>query len=575
MLPSRSTRLVPLAALLLAASAGAQQRATLNVCEERNLPAEARCGTVEVPENRDRPGGRQLSLYVIVIPARSAAPARQAVTFFGGGPGQAAAGFAAGMGGGFPALRETHDLLFIDQRGTGRSAPLVCNLRDPRNPQSFVDDFLPAARAAACRDSLAGFADLTRYGFPELAHDVEAVRRALGYDRLDLWGGSYGTRAAQVYLRMYPDRVRSVVLQGVVPPSYLQPKDYARDTDAALAGLFAECRADAACGAAFPDVEAELRAVAARLDSARGQGEILDAASGGSVRLSIGRGDFAEAIRKMLYDPTLASSVPYVVHRAYAGDFRPVLRASLADRRNSVSGIWQGLYLAITCSEDVPRIDRAAAARDNGRTLLGDYRVRQQAAACARWPTYTPPADYYEPVRSGVPVLLTSGELDPVTPPRWGELAAATFPNGVHVVVPHAGHGYGGMPGAQCVDSLVARFIQAASARGLDADACLRRIRRPPFVIDVPEAVDVDAAVLQRLAGTYVSAEPARVFQVEALRGALRIRAETTTLFAVPLSPTRFRLEGGGAGIELEFSADASTLTVRGRGETFVLTREP
>jgi pimeloyl-ACP methyl ester carboxylesterase len=574
MLPSRYFRAALLAAPLLAFRAGAQApSADLGPCTGGGLPPEARCGTVRVPENRDRPGGRQLALNVVVIPARSGGPARQALTFFAGGPGQAATPMAGGMAEMFAELRDGRDLLLVDQRGTGRSAPLDCALRDPDDPQSYLGDFLPLDRVAACRDSLARTADLTRYGFPELAHDMDAVRRALGYDRLDLWGGSYGTRAAQAYLRMYPRHVRSVVLHGVVPPGYAQPRDYARDTQAALTGLLAECRADAACNGAFPDVERELREVAARVRAASAQAEILDPRTGRLVRLSLPASTFGETIRRMLYDPGAASTIPFVVHRAYAGDYRPLVRRALVDRRNMGSA-W-GLSLAILCSEDIPFIDRAAAARDNETTLIGDYRVRNQSAACEGWPRYTPPADYHQPIRTDVPVLVISGALDPVTPASGGERVLRGFANGVHVVVPHAGHGYSGMPGAACVDSLIVRFVQAGSARELDPASCTARIRRPPFVLDVPEGVPVDAAALQRLVGTYRSADPPLEIRVAALEGHVRLSGDGIDEIGVPRGPSRFFFAGGAPGYEMEFSPDASVLTVRTPRATFVLTRTP
>ncbi|HST57744.1 MAG TPA: alpha/beta fold hydrolase, partial [Longimicrobium sp.] len=292
MLPSRIIRLAPLAALLALPAAGQGRSLALEPCTERGLPADARCGTLRVPENRDQPGGRQLSLHVVVIPARTAAPAREAVTFFGGGPGQAATGFAGGFGELFGPVRETRDLLFVDQRGTGRSSPLRCRFRDPQNLQTYLDHFIPPERAAQCRDSLSAIADLSRYGYPELAHDMEAVRTALGYEALDLWGGSYGTRAALVYARMYPRTVRSMILHGLVPPQYRQPADYATDTEAALDGLMAHCRADAACNAAFPGAAAEVRAVAERLGTQPATAEILDAPTGRAVRLTLARATF-------------------------------------------------------------------------------------------------------------------------------------------------------------------------------------------------------------------------------------------------------------------------------------------
>lgn len=574
MRPSRLFSLAPLAAALLAAGADAQTPAW-GTCTDRGLPADARCGTLSVPENRDQPGGRQLSLAIIVLPGRGEAPIRRAMTFFGGGPGQSASSMAPWLAQDYADLRDGRDLVFVDQRGTGNSSQLQCNFRDPENPQSYLDDFIPPARAAACRDSLAAFADLTRYGFPDLAHDTEAWRRALGYDELDLWGASYGTRAALVYLRMYPASVRSVVLEGVAPFGFLQPKDYARDTDAALAGLFAYCRADAACNAAFPNVTEELRTVAERIRQAPAAAEIRDRNTGRMVRLTVPYGTFAETIRKMMYDPGLASTVPFIIHRAFEGDYRPLARYALADRRGAAGSSW-GLYLALTCSEDVPFIDQAAAAADNGRTLLGDYRVRQQAAACEGWPRHVVAADYHQPLRSDKPVLLISGELDPVTPPGGGARAAATLSNSLHIIVPGGAHGWGGMQGPDCVQPAIIQFVREASVAGLDT-SCVRQLRRPPFVIDIPEAVALDPAVLARLAGTYgVAGERPMQVVVESMEGALRVRGDQGwTAMALPLSPTRFLWDGAPGTFGFDFSEDGATLTVRANGPPIVLTRRP
>ncbi|HEY0017747.1 MAG TPA: alpha/beta hydrolase [Longimicrobium sp.] len=576
MLPRSTTRCLAFCAALAAAPAAAQAP----VFQER--PCEpaiegARCGTVQVPENRDAPG-RMLALNVVVFPARTAAPAREALASFGGGPGQAATESADYLAVRFAALRDDRDLLFVDQRGTGRSAPLQCPLRDPADPQTYLGDYLPPGPVARCLEDLSRGADLTRYGYLELAHDVEAVRTALGYDRMDLWGGSYGTRAAQVYMRAYPRSVRSAVLEGVVPTGYAQPAGYARSMDAALAGLARDCRADAACGAAFPDVAGQARTVADRLARSPGTAEIVDPETGARLRLTVTRATFADLLRRMLYAPDAAAQIPYVVDRAHQGDVRPAARLALQDRRGYARGLYWGLNLAITCTEDVPFVDAAAEARDNGRTLLGDWRTRQQVAACAGWPRYPLPAGYHQPVPSDVPTLLISGELDPVTPPSGGEAAAAYLRSSLHVVVPSAGHTYQGMPGAACVDSLVIRFYRQASVRGLDA-SCVRDVRRPPFVITVAEPIALDQAALQRFAGSYAAAGPPPVqLRAEALDGVLRITFDGGfTVIASPIAPTVFRLEGLPPRFVLRFAEDGrSVLIPTGEGdETATLARTP
>ncbi|HST63009.1 MAG TPA: alpha/beta hydrolase, partial [Longimicrobium sp.] len=270
-----------------------------------------------------------------------------------------------------------------------------------------------------------------------------------------------------------------------------------------------------------------------------------------------------------------ASRIPYVVHQAFTGDYRPILRQALADRRGMEESVG-GLYLSINCSEDIPFIDPAAVARQNGTTLLGDYRYAQQLAACRGWPTYTPPADYHQPVRSDLPVLLLSGELDPVTPPRWGTMAAATLPNALHVIVPGAGHGFGGMEGAECVESLMVRFAVQRSARGLDT-GCVQRMRRPAFVTEMPRTLILEPAALRRLAGSYASAQPPVEAQVEAAGEGLIVRLGQGGVLAVlPITPTRFVWESSPAGWEMVFGDDAGTLTLRRPGQPdVVLARRP
>lgn len=524
----------------------------------------ARCGTVRVPENRDRPG-RMLALNVVVIPARNGGPAREAIAVFGGGPGQAATGMGW-LAGKLGPLLDTRDMLLVDQRGTGRSAPLQCQLRDPGDPQSYLGDFLPPDRTARCLEELGRNADLTRYGYIEFAHDTEAVRNALGYGKLDLWGGSYGTRAALVYMRTYPGSVRSAVLEGIVPPGFHQPGSYAQSTETALNGLARDCRADPACAAAFPDFAREVRAVAHRLAQTPGTAEIRDPETGERIRLTLTRSTFADAIRRMLYDVSSAGQIPWLVHRAYEGDYRPVLRFALQDRRGYQRYLYWGLSLAITCSEDLPFVDEQAAARDNGVTLLGDWRVQQQKRACRGWPTYTLPANYHQQVPLDIPTLLISGELDPVTPAYGGDTAVAALRNGLHVVVPSGAHGYEGLQGDECVTSLILQFYREVSVRGLDT-GCVRNVRRRPFLTSMPEPVALDSAAVARFAGTYASADPALEVRFEALGGdALRAHLEPgdRTVIASPISPTEFHFDGFPAQFVFRFSADGRTVTMPG-----------
>jgi pimeloyl-ACP methyl ester carboxylesterase len=468
------------AALLLVAgcagtaSGGAAAALTAVACEGR-VPAGARCATLRVPENRARPGGREITLWTMILPALESTGAPDPVLFLAGGPGQAAtslAWFAAASG-----LRATRDIVLVDQRGTGESNGLDCRFYGPPDdPQSYFTPFLPPDKVRACRDELARRADLSQYTTAASVADLEAVRVALGREQVNLFGISYGTRLAMEYVRRHERRVRTVVLDGPVPPSLAMPQDFGRTAQASLDGVLAECLATAPCASAFPDIRRESREVFLRLQQAPATVVVAHPDSGiqGSVVLT--RDHAAEAIRYMTYSSRAAADVPLVLHRAYAGDYRPLAEFLIRDRR---TGVFEGLYLSITCTEDVPFLAPDAAERD-ADTYLGAYRVREQRAACAAWPRGDAPDWRGIPVTADVPVLLLSGALDPVTPPAHGAEIARTLRNSRHVTVPFAGHSRAGLAGLACVDAAVRTFVERADFSGVDA-ACASGVRRPGF----------------------------------------------------------------------------------------------
>jgi pimeloyl-ACP methyl ester carboxylesterase len=468
--------------LALGCAAGAPTRALdLRDCQVPGLDGTVRCGVLTVPENADDPRGPTIGLHVVVLPAR-AAPARGAIAFLAGGPGQAATDFAAPLARQWAALRGDRDVVLVDQRGTGRSNALACDVYRPADGvQGSLGGLLPPERIRECLASLGGRADLRRYGSPHAVADLERLRAALGHDAWDLHGTSYGSRLALLYMRAHPRRVRSAVLTSVVPPSVPYTLQAARNTERALDGALADCEAEPACRAAFPRVRAQLARVAARLDDGPAAVTVVDPRTGAPAAASLSRGAFSEAVRAMLYSPGATRRLPWLVDRADRGDLAPIAQF-LADYRRAVSGgLSMGMHLAVTCAEDPVPASDTTVARETAGTLLGAYRVEQYRFACRDWPRGALPADFAEPVRSAVPTLLVSKELDPATPPAFGAEAARHLARGVHVVVPDGGHGIDGMEGAECVTRLTIAFIRRGSADGLDT-SCVAGMRRFPFV---------------------------------------------------------------------------------------------
>jgi pimeloyl-ACP methyl ester carboxylesterase len=184
----------------------------------------------------------------------------------------------------------------------------------------------------------------------------------------------------------------------------------------------------------------------------------------------------------MLYSPVPASRVPLLLHRAAEGNFEPLANQALFYRRVLVGTGSNGMYLSITCAEDLPGIKPGEGERLGANTFLGDYRLRQQREACALWPRAEVERNYTAPVRVDVPVLILTGEWDPVTPPANGDRIAKNLPNSVHIVVPHGAHGLGGLEGIDCVLGLTTEFVAQGTTKGLDT-ACVKNIRRKGFAL--------------------------------------------------------------------------------------------
>jgi len=453
---------------------------TLKDCQLQGLQGNAKCGTLEVFENRATKKGRKISLNIILLPATGEKREPDPLVYFAGGPGSAATEDAQGIALAFPQIREHRDLLFVDQRGTGKSHPLDCQMYNPSDLQSYLGYFLPLDDVRKCRTQLEPNADLKLYTTTIAMDDMDEVRAALGYDKINLFGGSYGTRAALTYLKRHPQHVRTAILHGVSPSNQYLPGDFPQSNERALQGIIAECGADDACNKAFPNLKDETKSLLAQLIKGPVEVDVQKPKSSERVKVKLNRDLAAEAIRYMLYSPVPAGYVPLTIHLAAQGNFTPLAQAALRYRVNLVGTGSNGMYLSVTCAEDLPFIKPGEGERNAENTFLGDYRLRQQREACALWPRAEVEKDYAAPTRSDVPVLILTGELDPVTPPANGDAAARTLPNSLHVVVPHGAHGLGGLEGIDCIDHLIVEFVERGTTKGLDT-ACVKSIRRKPF----------------------------------------------------------------------------------------------
>ena len=373
-------------------------------------------------ENRAAKQGRKLRLKVVVLPALAAAPKPDPVFLFGGGPGEAIttdAGFAAGN-----PLRRDRDLVFVDQRGTGEPDKLDCQLGGHDDDlQSYLGEMFPVAAVRECEERLAKSHDLTLYTTDLAIDDFDEVRAWLGYGKVNVVGGSYGTRAAQVYLRRHPGSVRTVILDGAVPMDEPLSLSHAEAGQRSLDLLFGWCEKDAACHGKFPEVRQEFQAVMDRLRREPVTVAVKHPKTGQPAEVRVAWNVVADGVRWALYSPGDSARLPLMIHRAAGGDFAPLAQASVNARYGAIQGITMGLFFSVTCAEDIPFIDPAEVPARTANTFLGDYRVKQQTAACGVWPRAKIAPAHRDPVRSAAPVLVLNGERDPVTPPSFGSAA--------------------------------------------------------------------------------------------------------------------------------------------------------
>ena len=433
----------------------------------------ARCGTLAVPLDRRRTDGEQIELFVAVVDALAEQAEPDPLFVIAGGPGDSATGFYAAAEGAFSRIHRRRDIVLVDQRGSGASAPLDCDALDEDRLGEHVDLEVVVDAAVDCLGQLDH--DPRFFTTSIAVRDLDQVRAALGYERVNLYGISYGTRVAQHYLRRYPERTRSVILDGVLSPDIALGPDIALVSQEALDALFDRCREDVECHGAYPDLRAQFDAVLDRLGNAPVAITIDHPRTGEPTETIVDQYTFVAVVRLLVYSPRTASVLPALVESAYAGDYRPLTSHALFVAQ-SVENLAPGLNYAVACTEDAPYmgdVDFDALAA----TYMGTTFVEALDRVCERWPAGFMDEDLRELVETDVPVLLLSGELDPITPPRYATAAASRMANTVEVVGRGQGHG---MLTVACAQRLMAKFVDSPVVGELDL-GCVDRIRPFPL----------------------------------------------------------------------------------------------
>lgn len=490
-------RLFPLVALLvgclLALSARADWReqpvaTTVGALEFRDCtlrnPVQrrlAQCATLIVPENHEQPQGRQIELFVARLPARSPAREPDPVLAIAGGPGQAASESFLQLDRMLPGLSRNRDIYLMDQRGTGGSNAQHCDVGDEQALMLEPDDEQWRELMQQCLQQFDG--NPVHYSSSEAIHDIERLRLALDVGQWNLFSVSYGTRVAQHYARQYPVAVRSSVLDSVLPPGMALGPDIAPASQQALEHFLQRCRSDRACAAAYPDLDTGLRGLLNDLQEAPMEVEIEHADNLQKVTRLFTRTHLAGLLRLALYNPEQLSTLPPMLHAAYAQEnFAPLARSATQLLEQVGSGLAIGMHNAVICTEDVPffALDESVLEA-NTASYLGDTILRSLVASCEIWPSGTLDDNFRAPLQSDIPTLLLSGEYDPITPPAYAEQAMPGLSQSRHLVAPGQGHSvspYG------CLPRLIAEFVDTTDPGAID-ESCLQRLQAAPLFTDI------------------------------------------------------------------------------------------
>jgi len=438
----------------------------------------ARCGTLTRPLDPAGAVAGEIELRIAVVPALNLLPEPDPLVPIAGGPGQGSVQFYAAYSGAFEDVRRNRDILLIDQRGTGESASMDCEFDDDMIDGEYsIEQTVEYTRL--CLEQLPY--DPRFFTTSIAVSDMEAVREALGYPSLNLYGVSYGTRVAQHFARRYPDSTRTVIIDGVVPPQLTLGPEIATESQRAVDRILSRCADDEACNAHFPNVAADFARVVAELREAPVSISVPNPSTGRPEDVRFGSAEFAAAIRLLAYHPNSIALMPLLIHEAGQGNYVPLGSQYLMTMIAIMDALSLGMHNAVMCTEDVPFYDKAHIDYDSlAASYMGTFQLDALEAICSVWPSGALDDEFKLPLATDLPVLLLSGDADPITPPRYAELAAVDLTNATHLIGKNQGHG---QIGVGCMPQLVADFIDSADPASLDT-GCMERSFVMPFFLD-------------------------------------------------------------------------------------------
>lgn len=470
--PWKSLAVVALASLSGLTKAN-DNKLSLEDCHLDGISQQVQCGKLQVPENYQQPEGEQLTINFAVLPAIDRNQNKEPLMFLAGGPGQAAVSLSGGLYHAFNEVRKTRDIILVDQRGTGKSHPLQCEDDLELDPYTYMPESYTVENVNQCIDSLEG--DLSQFNSENAIRDFDAVRNALGHEKIAIYGGSYGTRAGLVYMRLFPESLSAVVLDSVGPvevPIGL----FGKSSERSFNMLLENCQQDTSCHQAYPNLRQQFNQVVEKLANSPSTASIPHPTLGTKTEFLVSRAKFLSTIFTMLYSVETRSLVPLVIDQAAHNNFAPLAGVIAA---GGMGEMFVGLTLNIVCNEDMPKVSDDMLAADANNSFNGDLSHFAWNKACPSWPQYRPSEDFYQPVTANIATLIISGELDPVTPPSNGEYSDKSLPNSKHIVMKDSSHTPGISP---CAMKIITEFLDKKDPNDLD-ESCLADIPKESFML--------------------------------------------------------------------------------------------
>ncbi len=476
-------RWIALLAFLPVVAAAQQPTLELEDCRISAGPAfpgiNAKCAEMTRPENPDDPDGATITLKVAVVPALDLDPMPDPVVPIAGGPGQGSISMYAQQRRAFEPLRRNRDILLIDQRGTGESSTMGCPV-DEDVVEGVFSTEETTRLSAECLEQLPH--DPRYFTTSVAVRDIDAVREALGYPALNLYGVSYGSRVAQHYARRFPETTRTVIIDGVIPPDLPLGPDIAIESQKALDSVIDRCTEEPACAAAFPDLADTFDVLLADLEANPRQVTVLNPISGSPEEITFGTVQMGAALRLMLYSPDSISMIPLMINAAANDNFTPLAASMLMVVGSLGESLSIGMHNSVMCTEDVPRYaSMGFDASQLDDTYMGPMQFEALNAICAAWPEGFIDDDLHELLEVDMPVLLLSGTADPITPPDYALRSMVKLKNARHIVGVKQGHG---QVAVGCMPYLLADFVEAADTAAVDDSCFQERSHVMPFLVD-------------------------------------------------------------------------------------------